>query len=153
MKIPLTRPLRPLARQFPEQKVTFRGTPTQEIKFCTNKAGMYMKTNRIMTSCPRKSRTFSAFAWHLSDILAAASAKQQSNFLIGGANDRHKRGTAKPVWAGGGLANSFSRPGADRSYDRECVSKAPQSAAVGSANDSLEPTICQKRKTLRRETG
>ena len=55
--------------------------------------------------------------------------------------------------AGGGLAISASRPGADRSDDREGVVKAPQSAAGGSANASLEPTICQKRKVLIRETG
>jgi hypothetical protein len=51
------------------------------------------------------------------------------------------------------LAISALRPGADCRYDRECVVKAPQGAAVALANGSLEPTMCKKSQALRRETG
>ena len=55
-------------------------------------------------------------------------------------------------WRRYALGNSSSPPGEGNGYDRECVAKSPQGAVVGSENVSLEPTMYQKSKILRRET-
>ena len=99
MNVPLTRPSRLLARYFSQQKVTFKAIPTRKIKFCTSEACMCMKTKEVETICPERSGHFRQFGRQLSDILAAASAKQRSNFLIGCVNDRHERCAANPVRA------------------------------------------------------
>ena len=126
MNFSLTCPSQPLARYFSQQKVIFRGIPAREIKFYTSEAYMCRKTNGVMTICPERSGHFRRLGRQSSDILAVASAKQRSNFLIWCVNDRHERCAANPVWA---VVISLMRRRSDETAKRTSRAKAPSRKA------------------------
>ena len=155
MNIPLARPARLLARYFSQQKVTFRGIPARKIKFCTSEAYICMKTKGAETICPEISGHFRQFGRQLSDILATASAKQRSDFLIGGADDRNKRCAAKPVWAVTVISpmRSRSSESAKETSHAEAPRRKARLAPVGGGGAESTPTTGYPEKLLKMHGG